>query len=125
MGTFKVCILFLRAMLLPKARLAFENLALRQQVAVYGRLRFLHGSYRHVPRSLCLLVLSHDRRKIVHFNITSNPYAEWAGQQIIEAFPYDEAPRYLLRDNDGIYGDDFTTRVDSMGIEEEFGKSVR
>jgi len=64
------------------------------------------------------IILSHDRRKIVYFNITSNPYGQWAGQQIIEAFPWDEAPRYLLRDNDGIYGDDFTTRVESMDIEE-------
>ena len=64
------------------------------------------------------IILSHNRRKIVHFNITSNPYGQWAGQQIIEAFPWDEAPRYLLRDNDGIYGDDFTTRVESMDIEE-------
>ena len=39
-------------------------------------------------------------------------------RQLIEAFPWDEAPRYLLRDRDGIYGDDFTTRVKAMGIEE-------
>jgi len=64
------------------------------------------------------IVLCHERRKIVHFNITSNPYAEWAGQQVIEAFPWDTAPRFLLHDNDGIYGDKFDERVESMDIEQ-------
>jgi transposase InsO family protein len=64
------------------------------------------------------IVLSHDRRRIVHFNITANPTAEWTGQQIAESFPFDEAPRFLLRDNDSIYGKDFTKRVESLGIEE-------
>ena len=64
------------------------------------------------------VVLAHDRRRIVHFNITANPTAEWTGQQIAESFPFDEAPRFLLRDNDSIYGKDFTKRVESLGIEE-------
>ena len=63
------------------------------------------------------IVIRHDRRKIVHFNITSNPYAEWTGQQIDEAFPWDEAPLFLIHDGDGIYGDKFIRRVDNMGIE--------
>ncbi len=52
------------------------------------------------------------------FNITDSPSAGWTGQQIIEAFPWDTAPRYLLRDRDGKYGQDFISRVRSMGIEE-------
>ncbi len=64
------------------------------------------------------IVLRHDRRQVVHFNVTTNPYAEWTAQQIINAFPYEEAPRFLIRDRDGIYGDYFTKRVESMGIEE-------
>jgi transposase InsO family protein len=64
------------------------------------------------------IVLCHDRRQIVHFNVTTNPYAEWTAQQIINAFPYEEAPRFLIRDRDGIYGDYFTKRIESMGIEE-------
>ena len=64
------------------------------------------------------IVLRHDRRRVVHFNVTTNPYAEWAAQQIINAFPYEEAPRFLIRDRDGIYGDYFTKRVESVGIEE-------
>jgi putative transposase len=62
--------------------------------------------------------LSHDRRRIVHFNVTRNPTAEWTAQQIIEAFPYDTAPRFLLHDRDSVYGAAFHRRVKSMGIEE-------
>ena len=64
------------------------------------------------------IVLRHDRRQVVHFNITTNPYAEWTAQQIINAFPYEEAPRFLIRDRDDTYGDYFTKRVEGMGIEE-------
>ena len=64
------------------------------------------------------IVLRHDRRRVVHFNVTANPYAEWTAQQIINAFPYEEAPRFLIRDRDGIYGEYFKKRVKDMGIEE-------
>ncbi len=64
------------------------------------------------------IVLSHARREIVHFNVTANPTAEWTGQQVIEAFPWDSAPKYLLRDRDGIYGKRFQSRVNSMDIEQ-------
>lgn len=66
----------------------------------------------------CFIILLHDRRQVVHFNVTTNPTAEWTAQQIIEAFPDDEAPRYLLRDRDGIYGEYFQNRVEGMGIEQ-------
>jgi putative transposase len=65
-----------------------------------------------------LIVLAHSRRKVIHFNVTENPAAQWTGQQIVEAFPWDSAPRYLLRDRDGIYGSAFQRRVQSMGIEQ-------
>jgi transposase InsO family protein len=64
------------------------------------------------------IALRHDRRRIVHFRVTANPYAEWTAQQIVDAFPYEEAPRFLIRDRDGIYGDYFKDRMKSMGIEE-------
>ena len=64
-----------------------------------------------------LVVLVHHRRKVLHFNVTEHPTAQWTGQQIIEAFPWDTAPRYLLRDRDGIYGTQFQRRVKSMGIQ--------
>jgi len=66
----------------------------------------------------CFLVLRHDRRRVVHFNVTVSPTAEWTAQQVIEAFPYEEAPRYVLRDRDSIYGAVFRRRVKHMGIEE-------
>jgi len=66
----------------------------------------------------CFIVLRHDRRGVVHFNVTAHPTARWTGKQIIEAFPYDEAPQFLIRDRDGIYGVDFRQRVKHMGIEE-------
>ena len=64
------------------------------------------------------VVLSHARRQVVHFNVTEHPAAEWTAQQIIEAFPWDTPPRFLLRDRDSIYGDWFRRRGKSMGIEE-------
>ena len=64
------------------------------------------------------IALRHDRREVVHFNVTTNPYSEWTDQQISNAFPYEEAPRILLRDRDGIYGDYFKKRIQDMGIEE-------
>jgi len=66
----------------------------------------------------CFIVLLHGRRKIVHFNVTEHPTAEWTAQQIIEAFPDATAPRYLLRDRDSIYGAEFRSRVKGMQIEE-------
>jgi putative transposase len=63
------------------------------------------------------LVLAHDRRRIVHFNVTAHPTAEWTGQQLRNAF-FDHFPRYLLRDRDAIFGQDFRAQVRDMGIEE-------
>jgi putative transposase len=64
------------------------------------------------------VVLSHDRREVLHFNVTANPTAQWTAQQITEAFPWDTAPKYLLRDRDRIFGDLFQRRICSMGIKE-------
>ena len=64
------------------------------------------------------LILSHDRRKVLHFNVTDHPSAEWTARQISEAFPYETAPRYLLRDRDSIYGKVLSDRLKSMDIVE-------
>ena len=64
------------------------------------------------------LVLAHDRRRILHFNVTAHPTAEWTAQQLVQAFPWDSAPRYLLRDRDGIFGGDFVQQAKAMGIRE-------
>jgi putative transposase len=65
-----------------------------------------------------LIILVHHRRRVVHFNVTEHPTAGWTAQQVIDAFPWDETPRYLLRDRDRIYGISFRQRVQHMGIEE-------
>ena len=61
-----------------------------------------------------LVVLAHQRRRLLHFNVTSHPSSEWAAQQIVEAFAWDNVPRYLLRDRDAIYGQSFRARVRGM-----------
>jgi transposase InsO family protein len=65
-----------------------------------------------------LVVLAHYRRRIVHFNVTEHPTAGWTGQQMVEAFPEDTAPRYLLRDRDRVYGGDFRERIQSPSMQE-------
>ena len=63
-------------------------------------------------------MLSVDRRPVVHWNVTSGASPEWTAQQIVEAFPEDTAPRYLLRDRDGVYGTAFSKRITGLGIQE-------
>ena len=65
-----------------------------------------------------LIVLGHDRRRIIHFAVTQNPTQGWLARQMTEAFPWDSAPRYLLRDRDASYGSVFRDRVRVMGVEE-------
>ena len=64
------------------------------------------------------VVLRHDRRELLHLNVTDHPTAVWTARQLVEAFPDDSAPRFLLRDRDAIYGEEFARRVKSMGIRE-------
>jgi transposase InsO family protein len=64
------------------------------------------------------VVLAHERRRVVHINVTDTPTAQWTAQQLVEAFPWETAPRYLLRDRDAIYGVVFSSRAQSMGIHE-------
>ena len=66
----------------------------------------------------CFIVLRHHRRRVVHFNVTANPTAQWTAQQITEAFPFDETPRYMIRDRTACTGDFFRQRVRNMGIDE-------
>ena len=62
--------------------------------------------------------LHHERRQIVHFGVTAHPTAEWVAQQIIEAFPWDCAPRYVIRDRDSVFGALVRARIKTTGIEE-------
>ena len=61
------------------------------------------------------VVLSHKRRRVVHFGVTEHATQEWTMQRLREAFPWDEAPRYVLRDRDAIYGRDFSAMTRDMG----------
>jgi transposase InsO family protein len=65
-----------------------------------------------------LVILAHHRRRVLHFNVTEHPTAAWTAQQLVDTFPDDSAPPYLLRDRDSIYGQAFRRRVKSMGIRE-------
>lgn len=65
-----------------------------------------------------MVILTHDRRRIAGIGVTANPTASWAAQQVVNAFPFDEATKYLLHDNDGIYGRAFQERIASLGVEE-------
>ena len=64
------------------------------------------------------VVLCHDRRRIAHFAVTSNPTADWTARQLLQAFPWDTAPRFLLRDRDRNYGEVFRETAAGLGIEE-------
>ena len=59
------------------------------------------------------------RRELVWVNVTAHPTADWIAQQITEAFPWDQAPRYLIRDRDGVYGAVVTRRLRAMGIRDK------
>jgi transposase InsO family protein len=64
------------------------------------------------------VVLAHERRRVVHINVTDAPTAQWTAQQLVEAFPWETAPRYVLRDRDAVYGVAFSRCVQTMGIHE-------
>ena len=64
----------------------------------------------------CLLILGHGRRQLIHYAVTAHPTAEWVARQIVEAFPWDEAPRYLVRDRDAVYGLVVKRRLRALGI---------
>jgi putative transposase len=64
------------------------------------------------------IVLAHHRRRVLHFNVTEHPTAVWTAEQIVDAFPDDSAPAYLLRDRDQVYGQHFRNRVKGMDIDE-------
>jgi transposase InsO family protein len=65
-----------------------------------------------------LVVLAHARRRVLQFNVTEHPTARWTAQQLVQAFPWETAPKYLLRDRDAVYGEGFQRRVTSLGVEQ-------
>ena len=65
-----------------------------------------------------MVILAHGRRRIVRFDVTQHPTAAWLSQQVVEAFPWDTAPSFLLRDRDALYGSVFSKRVAAMEVTE-------
>jgi hypothetical protein len=65
-----------------------------------------------------IVILSHERRRPVHVAATEHPTAEWVAHQLVEAFPWDSAPRYLLRNRDRSYGEKFRAAAEGLGIRE-------
>ena len=66
-----------------------------------------------------LVIVGLDRRKLTWINVTTNPTAEWVARQLTEAFPWNETPRYLIRERDRIYGDVAMRRIRAMGIRDK------
>ena len=64
----------------------------------------------------CIVFFAYGRRRLFHHAVTAHPTAEWVARQLTEAFPWDTAPRYLVRDRDGIYGDVVRRRLRALGI---------
>jgi putative transposase len=79
---------------------------------------FLTNHDGDLPPSVCVVVLSHARRRVLHFQVTEHPDQEWTMQQMREAFPWDHGCRYLLRDRDAIYGGEWVAMTKGMGMEE-------
>jgi transposase InsO family protein len=65
-----------------------------------------------------LVMLTHSRRRLVHLNVTEHPTAEWTARQLLEACALEEAPRYLIRDRDQVYGERFSRQAQTLGIQE-------
>ena len=112
-------------LLLRNEYLAAENRILRGQLK--GRLRFSDAERaklgeigrrlgRKAEQLFGFLVLGHGRRRLIWSAVTAHPTAEWLARQITEAFPWDEAPKYLIRDNDRAFGAVFKAHVRAMGI---------
>ncbi|MGA7453746.1 MAG: integrase core domain-containing protein, partial [Rhodoplanes sp.] len=70
----------------------------------------------YFERLFAFIIIGHGRRQLLWFAVTRHPTAEWLAQQIVEAFPWETPPTYLVRDNDGAYGPVFQRRVRTMGI---------
>jgi hypothetical protein len=101
---------FIADLFKSRRRLEVENLFLHHQlnICVVPTLTF--------ELLFAFVVVGHGRRQLLWFAVTRNPTAEWLAQQIVQAFPWNTAPTYLVRDNDGAYGQAFTRRLRTMGV---------
>jgi putative transposase len=102
----------------PKGSLPTWRSFLRNQMTAIAAVDMFVVATATFNLLYAVIVLSHHRRRVIHFEVTQNPTQTWLARQITEAFPWDTAPRYLLRDRDTSYGIFFQNRVRAMGIEE-------
>ena len=89
---------------------------LRNHAAGIGAMDFLIVPTTGFRLLFVLVILRHQRRRLISLSVTPNPTAQWIAGQITEAFPWDEAPDYLIRDRDASYGHAVTRRLAAMGI---------
>ena len=89
---------------------------LRNQVAGISAMDFLVVPTINFRLLFVLVILRHERRRLISLSVTNHPTAEWIARQITEAFPWDSAPTHLIRDRDASYGHAVTKRLAAMGI---------
>jgi hypothetical protein len=102
----------------PSRRLSTKRCAGADHFAAIDR----HEAFEEFPGSrhnYAFVIVRLDRRDIIWINVTRSPTAEWVARQIMEAFPWDEAPKYLIRDRDRIYGSVVARRLRAMGIRDK------
>ena len=87
---------------------------LRNQAAGIGAIDMFVVASPSFRLLYVMIILAHDRRKIVRFDVTRHPTAGWLARQVTDAFPWDTAPNYLLRDRDASYGTEFYSQVDAI-----------
>jgi len=81
-------------------------------------LRARRGALIRSGRGLLASGWTYEKGQVVHFNVTDSPAAQWTGRQLVHAFPWDTAPRFLLRDRDAIYGPEFLRSASNLGNED-------
>jgi len=91
---------------------------LRNHVDVSWAIDFFTVTTLHFATLYVFLVFDHGRRKVIHFAVTRHPYMDWVIQQLRESMPFGLQPKYLFRDNDGLYGNGVRVFLDSCGIAE-------
>ncbi len=109
-------LLAIRSRFTRRARLEAENLLLRQQLVVLRRRSPRRVRLWNIDRFLLVWLYRLYPSLLDASSVTSNPTAEWIAGQVTDAFPWDEAPRHLIRDRDGAFGPAYTHRIRAMGI---------
>lgn len=92
---------------------------LRNHLSEIGAIDFLTVPTVTFKTLYVFIVLSLDRRRVVHFHVTRHPTADWTALQLTQAFPFETAPKYLIRDRDGIYGEKVLNAIQNLGMQDK------